>query len=145
MLATKDIYNKVFDYIYPWGETLIYISWEMREYYYRTIQATLGQAVFFIEMVFNLTSIIYRQVITSRKQQQVDIDIVWVNARQFTHDYTVGNLVYVEMNGIYQKLDYKKQGSYRIKVVFTNFIYRLKRVKVNKFINIRRLLPHLIE
>ena len=25
MLVTKDIDNKVFNYIYPWGETLVYL------------------------------------------------------------------------------------------------------------------------
>ena len=28
-LVTKDIYNKVFDHIYPWSETLAYIAWEI--------------------------------------------------------------------------------------------------------------------
>ena len=27
MLVTKDLDNKVFDYIYPWGETLASIAW----------------------------------------------------------------------------------------------------------------------
>ena len=27
MIFTKDINNKVFDYLYPWGETLAYIAW----------------------------------------------------------------------------------------------------------------------
>ena len=30
MLITKDLDNKVFDYIYPWGETLAYVAGEIR-------------------------------------------------------------------------------------------------------------------
>ena len=27
MIVNKDLYNKVFNYTYPWGETLAYIAW----------------------------------------------------------------------------------------------------------------------
>ena len=47
-------------------------------------------------------------------QQQLDINNTQENARQVTHDYAIDNQVYVEMTGIYQKLDYNKQGQYRI-------------------------------
>ena len=46
MLVTKDLDNKVFDYIYQWGETLAYIAWAIRASYHRTIMATTGQASF---------------------------------------------------------------------------------------------------
>ena len=45
MLITKDIDNKVFDHIYPWGETLPYIAWAIKAYYHRTIMYTSGQDV----------------------------------------------------------------------------------------------------
>ena len=54
MLATQDLYNKVFDYIYPWGETLSYIAWTIRASYHSTIQATPGQYVFDRDMIFNI-------------------------------------------------------------------------------------------
>ena len=41
-LATKDLDNKVFDYIDPWGKTLAYIAWSIRESYHLTIQDKLG-------------------------------------------------------------------------------------------------------
>ena len=53
-----------------------------------------------------------------RKQQQVDIDNVQENYRRVAHDYTVCNLVYPEMTGIYNKLDYKRQGMYITTEVF---------------------------
>ena len=51
---------------------------------------------------------------------QVDIDNVRENAKRVTHDYAIGNQVYVEMTSIYGKLEYKKQGPYIITEVFTN-------------------------
>ena len=71
-------------------------------------------------MLFNLASVIDWRVVTAAKQRQLDVDNVRENDRQFTHYYTIGNRVYVEMTGIYRKLDYKKKGLYRITEVFTN-------------------------
>ena len=120
MLVTKDLYNKVFYYIDTWGETLASIAWAIRASYHRTIMATPGQDVFGRDMLFNLTSVVDWIVTTSAKQHQVDIDKVRGNAKQVTHDYTIGDRVYVEMTGIYHKLDYNKQGPYRITEVLTN-------------------------
>ena len=36
------------------------------------------------------------------------------------HDYAINNLVYVEITGIYLKLDYGKKGTYIITEFFTN-------------------------
>ena len=58
MLVTKDLDNKVFNYIDPWGETLAYIAWAIRASYHHTIIATPGQAVFIRDMQFNLMSVI---------------------------------------------------------------------------------------
>ena len=58
------------------------------------------------------------------------------------HDYTIGDIVYVEMNGIYRKLDYKKQGTYVITEVFKNGTVRVQWIKLNKHVNIRCLKPH---
>ena len=50
----------------------------------------------------------------------MEIDNFQENSRQVTHDCAVGDIIYVEMNGIYLKLDYNKQGLYIITEVFTN-------------------------
>ena len=76
------------------------------------------------------------------KQRQLDIDNVRENSRQVTHDYSIVNQVYVEINGIYNKLGYKKQGPYRITEVFTNGTFRVQQGQVNEGINIRQLKPH---
>ena len=145
MLVTKDIDNRVFDYIDPWGENQASIAWAIRASYHRTIFSTPGQAVFGIYLLFNLTSVVYWLVITSAKQRQVDIDNVRENSRQVTHDYTIGNRVYVEITGIYRKLYYKKQGPYKRTKSFTNGTVRFQRVQVNEQINIRRFKTHFDE
>ena len=76
MLVTKDLANKIFDYIYPWGETLASIAWDIRASYHHTIQATPGQYVFGRDMILNIASAVDWRVITAGKQQQVDIDNV---------------------------------------------------------------------
>ena len=58
MLVTKDLDKKVFNNIYPWGETLASIAWEIRGSYHRTIMATPGQAVFGRYMLFKILSVI---------------------------------------------------------------------------------------
>ena len=72
------------------------------------------QDVFVRDMLLNLALVVEWQVVTAAKQRQVDTDDVRENARQVTHDYTIGDWVYAEMTGIYRKLDYKKQGPYII-------------------------------
>ena len=69
-------------------------------------------------MLFNLASVVDWRVVTAVKQRQVYIDNVRENAKRVTHDYAICDPVYVEMTGIYRKLDYKKQGPYRITELF---------------------------
>ena len=109
MLVTKYLDNKDFDYIDPWGETLESIAWKVRDSYHRTIMTTAGKYFFGRDMLFNLASAVDWRVSTAPKQSQVDIDNVIENAQQGTHDYAIGNQVYVEIIGIYHKLDYKKK------------------------------------
>ena len=61
------------------------------------------------------------------------------------HDYAIINLVYVEITGIYHKLDYKKQGPYIITEVFTNGTVLFQIGQENECINIRRLTPHFVK
>ena len=72
--------------------------------------ATPDQDFFGREMLFNLASFVYWRVVTAANQRQMHIDNFQENARWVTHDYEIGDQVYVEMTGIYRKLDYKKQG-----------------------------------
>ena len=84
------------------------MAWEIMASYNRTIQATPGQYLSGRDVISNLTSVLHWQVITAGKQQQVDIDNVQENARRVMHGYTIVNIVYVEMTGIYRKLYYNK-------------------------------------
>ena len=95
MLITKDIYNKIFDYIDPWGETLESIAWAIRSSYHCTIMATPDQAIFGRYMLFNLASVVDWQFVTAVKQRQVEMDNVRENAKRVTHEYAIGNQVYV--------------------------------------------------
>ena len=106
ILVTKEINNKVFEYIYTWVETLSSISWFVKASYHRTIQAMPGQDFFGRDMIFNLASVIEWRVMTALKQRQVDMDNVLENDRQVTHDYAIGNQVHVEITCIYRKLYY---------------------------------------
>ena len=81
---------------------------------------TPGQSVFGRDMLFNLTLVVDWRVSTAANKLQVDIDNFRENTKRVKHDYAIGDQVYVEMTGIYHKLDYKKQGTYRITEVFTN-------------------------
>ena len=58
IIVTKDLANKVFDYIHPWGENLASIAWSIRDSYHRTIRATPGQDILGIDMIFNLVSVV---------------------------------------------------------------------------------------
>ena len=145
MRVTKDLYNKVFYYIDPWGETLASIAWVIRSIYHRTIMATLGQAIFGRDILFNLSPVVEWRVATDVKLRQVDIDNVRENDKRFTHDYAIGDQFYVEMKVIYRKLYYKKQGLYIITELFTNGTVRVQRGQVNGRIKIRRLKPHFDE
>ena len=131
IIVTKDVDNKVFGYIDPWGKTLEYIAWYIRASYHRTIMSTSGQAVFGRYMLFNLASVVDWKFATSAKQHQLDIGNFRENARQVTHDYAISDRVYTEMTGIYQNIDYKKKGLYGITEVFTNGTFRVQRGKVN--------------
>ena len=70
---------------------------------------TPSQAFFVRDMIFNLAPVAYWQVVTTVKMRHMDIDNIQENARQVTHEYEIGDQVYVKMTGIYSKLDYKKQ------------------------------------
>ena len=51
-IVTKNLDNKVFDYLEQCDETLTSIAWVIRDFYHRTLKATLGQAVFGIDIAF---------------------------------------------------------------------------------------------
>ena len=118
--------------IYPWVETLSYITWAIRASYHHTIGDTPCQAVFIRVIIFNLASVVDWKIITAKEQLQFNIDHVHENAKtkQVIHDYTVGDIMYVDMTDICRKLYYKKYGVCIITEVFKNVIVRFQKVKV---------------
>ena len=83
-------------------------------------------------MLLNPASVVDCQVVTVDKHQQVSIDNFRENSRQVTHDYTISDQFYVEMTGIYRKLDYKKQGPYIVTDLFPNGTVQLQHGQVNE-------------
>ena len=71
--------------------------------YYNGHVSIFGRA-----FLFNLASAVDWVVANDVKQRQVDIDNVRENAKRVMHDYDIVNQVYVEITGIYRKLDYNK-------------------------------------
>ena len=57
--------------------------------------ATPVQAVFGIEILFNLVSVVDWKILTAVKQKQLDIDNAKENSRQITHDYAIVDQFYV--------------------------------------------------
>ena len=92
MLVTKYLDNRVFYYIYPCGETLASIAWEIRASYPRTIMAAPVQYVFGIYMLFNLASVVDWRVATDAKQRQVYID----NVREMSSESRMTTLYAIE-------------------------------------------------
>ena len=142
MIVTKDLDARTFDYIDPWGEILSSIAWAVRASHHSTWNKTPGQLVFGRDMIFNLSTVVDWKAITARKQAQVDRDNLRENANRVSHDYAIGDQVYVKIDGIKRKLDNKKRGPYRITQIHTNGTVRIQKGNVNERINIRRLEPH---
>ena len=57
--------------------------------------ATPGQVIFSRDILSNLASVVDWRVVTAAKQRQVDIDNSREIAKQFMHDYAIGDYVYV--------------------------------------------------
>ena len=93
-------------------------------------------------MIFNLASAVYWQVITAVKQRQVNIHYVQEDDRQVTHEYSIGNQVFMEMTGIYRTPHYSKQGPYIITKFFANCTVQYQHRQANKRINIKWLKLH---
>ena len=58
MLVTKDIDNKLFDYIDPRGETLTYIAWDIWAYYHSNSEAKIGQYFFGKVMILKIMAVV---------------------------------------------------------------------------------------
>ena len=65
-LVTKNLSNKVFDYKYPWRETLSSIEYVIRVSCCCTVGTIPSQAVFGRYMISNLVSVFYWIVITTK-------------------------------------------------------------------------------
>jgi hypothetical protein len=126
MICTKDLSNRVFDYIDPWGEILSSIAWAIHASYHSMPGATPAQLVFGRDMIFNIKTIVDWRTITACKQKQVIKDNLRENNGRIDHQYSVGDKVYLRPTGIQSKLEMQKKGPYRITHVFANGTVRLQ-------------------
>ena len=69
MISSKDLDRKVYDYIYPWVETIASVMWGIIKSYHHNLGFMPGQAVFGRDMLFKLKSIVDWRVVTARKQR----------------------------------------------------------------------------
>ena len=141
MIRTKDLANRIFDYIDPWDEILSSIAWAIRASYHSTLGATPAQLVFGRDMIFNLKSIIDWRTITARKQKQVIKDNLRENKGRIDHEYSIGDKIYLRPSGVQRKLEIQNKGPYRITHVHANGTVRLQMGIKNIKVNIRRIEP----
>jgi hypothetical protein len=142
MIRTKDLSNRVFDYIDPWGEIISSIAWAICASYHSIFGATPAQLVFGRDMIFNIKTIVDWKTITTRKQKQILKDNERENKGRIDHQYSVGDLVYLRPSGIQRKLETHKKAPHCITHVYANGTVRLQIGAINEKVNIRRIEPH---
>ena len=147
MMITKDLSERVMDYIDPWGEILSSVAWAIRASYHSTLQATPAQLVFGRDMIFNMTSVIDWHAKHCNKRAQVQRDNIRENNKRIAHEYAVGDKVYVvrDKNEVRRKMSAPKMGPYEVTDIYDNGTVRIQRDNVNERINIRRIEPHFEE
>ena len=142
MLKTKDLVNVVFDVVDPWSDIIASIAFAVRCSHHSTLNATPGQLVFGRDMLLDIAYVPNYQNAWRRKQKRINYDNIRENSKRVSHDYQVGEHVYILRDGNYRKLEGDKLGPYPITAVFTNGTVRIQKGIVNERINIRRLTPH---
>ena len=142
MLLTKNLKEKIFDYIDPFGSILASVAWAVRASYNSSTDSTPAQLVFGRDMMFNIQTLVNWKEMSLRKQKLVDKANLRENKHRVDFDFQVGNKVYIKKDGIIRKLESPKLGPFEITDVFTNGTVRIQRGHVNERINIRRLEPH---
>ena len=73
-MLTKNLSNRIFDYINPWGEIISSIVWAIRSLYHSTLKSPPAQLVFGRDMIFNMSEVVDWKTQTINKQTQVDRD-----------------------------------------------------------------------
>ena len=87
-------------------------------------------------MLLKFSYIIDWKYLTAKKQGSVGIINSRKNTRQVIYEYIIGNILYVDNNGIYLTIDYNKYDPYRITEVFTSGTVWVQRGAINEWIKI---------
>ncbi len=128
MMVTKDLSERVLDHINPRGEILNSIAWAIRASYHNTLRATPAQLVFGRDMIFNITTVVDWHAVHNRKQAQVLSDNARENNKRISHEYSVGDYVYVvrDKNDVPCKMTAPKTGPYAVTDVYDNGTVRIQ-------------------
>ena len=142
MLLAKDLSNRVFDHIDPWGDILSSIAWAIRASYHSTLEATPGQLIYQRDMILNMSYVANWHEITNKKQIDSDKSNLRENNRRIDYDYQIGQKVFVTSTDIKCKLDDPKEGPFEITNIYTNGTVRIQKGSINERINICSLEPY---
>ena len=137
MLKTKNLQEREFDVVDPWGEILASVAYAIRCRYHSTLQATPDQLVFGRDMLLDISFSPDYQSIWKNKQKRIDYDNARENSKRAPHVYKTGDYAYILKDGVYRKLEGDKRGPFRVTEVFTDNTVRLQKGIVNERINIR--------
>ena len=100
MLVTKELSNRVFDYIDPWGEILSSVAWAVRASHHSTLNNTPAQLVFGQDMMFNLSIVVDWITLTIPKQVQADQNNQREKSKKINYAFEVGDQAYARIQGI---------------------------------------------
>ena len=89
MLVIKNLKEKIFDYIDPFGSILASVAWAIRSSYNSTTDATPAQLVFGRDMMFNLSTLVDWKELSIRKQNLVDKANLRENRNRVDYDYQI--------------------------------------------------------
>ena len=116
-------------------------AYGLRATYHSNLLASPGQVVFGRDMIVNATYATRWKDISDRRKHQAITNNLRENKSRISHDYAVGDTVYIRNDDIKRKLD-PMPGPFRILQGFTNGTVKIQRSPtVTERINIRRLHP----
>ena len=101
-----------------------------------------GSLVFQRDMLLDIPIISDILTLTQHRQAMIDKRLLRANAASISHDYKVGDLVYLKNLQRTNKLDKIKIGPYPIIQVHTNSNVTIQRGPIHERINIRHITPY---
>ena len=114
MLKTKDLVNIKFNELDMWNPILASVAYAIRCSNHSTLNATPGQLIFGRDMLLDLKFDPNYKQMWAHKQKRISYDNVRENSKRISHDYMVGEYVYILKDGQYCNLEGDNQGPFYI-------------------------------